>query len=121
MIKCNTCEKEVYFNDTNKTDNRCIGVIANNETYCIPCYEVMIFFGDDESTIPKKKKNINNLEKKGLVVKSKSITLYSCMKCNKKLDIKNATCVDCKWTHPMLKRSCKKKKKKKKKKRSKKI
>ena len=111
MVKCKICDIEINFDDTNTTDNRCIGVMHNDEPYCIPCHEVIIFMDD-------KHKKLRNapIESKRIVQKSVSKTIYCCMKCNDILTTQNPTCLKCNWTHPLLKRPMKKLKKKKKKK-----
>lgn len=46
MVKCKTYEIEIYFDNINTTDNRCIGIMHNDKPYCIPCHEIIIFMYD---------------------------------------------------------------------------
>lgn len=116
MVKCKTCEIEIYFNDINITDNRCIGMIHNDEPYCVPCHEIIIFMDDK----PKKERT-KPTDSKIISQKSFSKTIYCCIKCSNILTSREPTCLKCNWTHPLLRRPQKKSKKKKKKKTSKKI
>ena len=52
MFKCKTCNVEVFFYNTENTDNRCIGIKSEDSVYCIPCHEVLIFMSDSK---PRKK------------------------------------------------------------------
>ena len=110
-MKCKKCEIEVFLENTEKVDNRCIGVHFQNEIYCIPCHEVLIFMG--ASRPRKKKSDENDKPNKQLRPRSVSKTVYLCLKCEKELFANSPTCKDCNWTHPLLIRPVKKKKKKK--------